>query len=328
MYDVITFGQATLDVYLMSKKFRVVRDKRFFTGSAEAFAFGTKIELDDIVFEVGGGATNTAVTFARQGLLTGVVTKVGADYAGEEILASLKHHGLSTHHIIVADGERSGYSTIFLGRGGERTALVYRGVGSTLTPKQINWRALHTQWFYISSLGGNMTLLRVILRFAKRRKIKVALNPGARELHNSSAIRPLLRSVDVVLVNREEAARLVGVPIAKEWKIVHGLDRLCNGIAVVTEGERGSWVCDGKVIRKIHITPVKAVDTTGAGDAYGSGFVAGLIKRPNDFDYALRLASINAASEVQEIGAKNGLITRHIPHGKRWMRISVERFKA
>lgn len=324
MYDVVTFGQSTADVYLMSKKFRVIRDKKFITGEAECFAFGTKIELDDVLFEVGGGATNTAVTFARQGLLTGIVSKIGSDDAGESIIATLRRHGVSTHHLVIAEGRRSGYATIFLGHGGERTALVYRGAGSTLTAREIAWTHLRAKWFYISSLGGNIQLLKSILQFARKKRIRVALNPGALELKKGGhQLKKLLRKVDILLVNREEAAGLVGVPISHEKKIVHGLDALCDGIAVVTEGDRGSWVADNNVVRKISITPVKAVDTTGAGDAYGSGFVAGLIKRPGDFDYALRLASINSASEVQAVGAKNGLITRRLPRGKKWMRIHV-----
>lgn len=325
MYDVVTFGQATLDVYLMSKKFTIVRDSRFITGYVECFAFGTKIELDDILFEVGGGATNTAVTFSRQGLATSIVSKIGSDYAAEEILSSLKRHGISTQHLVLANG-RSGYDTIFLGPRGERTILVYRGVAPTLTVKEVPWHRIRSRWLYVSSLGGNLPLLRSILQFAKKRKNRVAFNPGAAELnHGVRTLRPLLRSVDVLIMNREEAARLTSTPLSNERKIACSLDAICDGIVVVTEGERGSWVCDGKIVRKIRITPVKAVDTTGAGDAYGSGFVAGLIKRPGDFNYALRLASINAASEVQQIGAKNGLITRKLPRGKRWMNIRVQK---
>ncbi len=329
MYDIVSFGQAVLDVYLMSKKFRIVRDERFITGQAECFAFGTKVELDDILFEVGGGATNTAVTFSRLGLSATIVTKIGIDYAGEEIMKSMKEHGVSTSHVIVNADGRSGYDTIFLTSSGERTILVYRGISHTLSAKEIPWPKIHAKWFYVSSLAGNIFLLRSILRFAKKKKIKVALNPGALELrHGLSVLKPLIRDVDVLLLNRAEASKLLSIPFDRDRSIVRGLDKVCNGVAVITEGEKGSWVCDGKVLRRIHINPVKAVDTTGAGDAYGSGFVAGMIKRPGDFDYALRLASINSASVVQQIGAKHGLISRRLPHGKKWMRIRVEQIRA
>jgi len=66
MYDVITIGTATQDVFLKSRDFKVLKDERFITGQAECFALGAKIEVPDIFFTTGGGATNAAVTFARQ----------------------------------------------------------------------------------------------------------------------------------------------------------------------------------------------------------------------------------------------------------------------
>ena len=327
MYDVISIGQATQDVYLVSKRFRIIRDKRFITGQAECFAFGTKVELDDVLFEVGGGATNTAVTFSRQGLRTAVVTRVGLDPAGESVKRLLMSYGIYLPFVITDPEGRTGYSTIFLTSSGERTILVYRGVSHTLQPNDVSWSKARTRWFYISSLAGNIPLLKKALSMARKYRTHVALNPGALELSRGlRVLGPLIKNVDVLLVNRSEAATLLRVPYENDRAIVRGMDRVCDGIAVITEGKKGSWVCDGMTVRKVVINPVKAVDTTGAGDAYGSGFVAGLIKRPGDIDYALRLASINSASVVQQIGAKHGLILRALPQGKKWMHIKVEKY--
>ena len=95
MYDVITIGSATQDVYLFSKRFKVLRDTRAVTGEVECFAFGTKIELDDILFEIGGGGTNTAYTLARQGLKVAALVKVGEDEAGREVEKVLKKGKIS-----------------------------------------------------------------------------------------------------------------------------------------------------------------------------------------------------------------------------------------
>lgn len=323
MYDVITIGQSLRDAYLISKRYRIVRDKRFITSKGICFPFGEKIELDDMLFEIGGGATNTAVTFARQGLKTAIISKIGTDPLGQEVKKEMKERGISTTLFVHDAKQRTGFTTFFFDSSGERTAFVYRGASLSLTASQIPWSKVHAKWFYISSLAGNIELLKKVVQFAKRKKIKVALNPGGMELKKSASIKNILRDIDVLLLNRSEGARLLKVPFRSEKKIVKGLDSICNGIAVVTEGEKGSWVCDGKTVRKINIKAVKAVDTTGAGDAYGSGFVAGMVKRPGDFDYALRLATINSASVVQQVGAKNGLLTRRLPKGKRWMNIHV-----
>ena len=102
MYDVLTIGTATRDVFLRSKLFRPVTDihflgsKNFSTGEAECFAFGGKIEVDAPVFTVGGGAVNSAVTFARQGLVTAAMCAVGKDDAGKVVINALKHESIKT----------------------------------------------------------------------------------------------------------------------------------------------------------------------------------------------------------------------------------------
>lgn len=324
MYDVITIGSATQDVYLMSRKFRIVRDPRFLTGHAECFAFGTKIELDGILFEVGGGGTNTAVTFARQGFRTAFVGKVGNDPAGVNVIEALRSFGVKTDLVRRDSHLSTAYSAIFLTGTGERTILVYRGASHNLKPRDIPWSKLKAKWFYLSSVAGNLVLIRRLVQQAKKNKAKVAFNPGEKELAaGRQRLIPLFRDLAVLLLNRQEASRLLGVPLHDEARLIRALPTLKAPIVVVTEGERGSRVWDGRRILRIGIHPVKAVDTTGAGDAFGSGFVAGLMRRPGDLRFALQLATANAASVVQEVGAKHGLLGRQLPTGKRWLHVHV-----
>ena len=211
MYDIITIGSATQDVYRFSKKFRVYRDTRVVTGEVECFAFGTKIELDDILFEVGGGGTNTAYTFAKQGLKVACLTKIGADGAGEEVKKMLRLAKISTDLMIVDKNHRTAHSVIFLGPRGERTILVYRGAAHEMKISDINFRKLkNTRWFYITSLAGNFTLLKKLIDFAYKNRIKIALNPGKLELkYELAKLKSLFRKIDILLLNREEASRLM-----------------------------------------------------------------------------------------------------------------------
>ncbi|MEK7144014.1 MAG: hypothetical protein AAB820_01645, partial [Patescibacteria group bacterium] len=96
MYDVITIGTATRDVFLTSPLFKIVRDPRhlqkmgFPTGEAQCFALGGKIEISAPVLTTGGGATNAAVSFGRQGLKTATLVKVGDDESANSIINELK----------------------------------------------------------------------------------------------------------------------------------------------------------------------------------------------------------------------------------------------
>src|SRR3990167_4014330 len=107
---VITIGTATLDVFLSGKAIHAKRDVRTYE-YIEQFPLGAKIELDRVDFSTGGGATNAAVTFKRQGFSAGVVAKVGDDLSGREVVQSLKNEGIVTNTIAVDLEGTTAYST-------------------------------------------------------------------------------------------------------------------------------------------------------------------------------------------------------------------------
>ena len=90
MYDIVTFGSAVRDAFFYSKDFKSTKDKDFITGKCICFNLGSKIEVDDVVFEVGGGAVNSSVAFSKLGLNADCVAQIGDDVAGQEILKRLK----------------------------------------------------------------------------------------------------------------------------------------------------------------------------------------------------------------------------------------------
>ena len=243
MYNVITIGSAFRDVYVFSKKFRVLRDSRAVTGEVQSFTFGTKIELDDILFEIGGGATNTAYTFSKQGLKVGCVSRIGNDGAGQEVQKFLKD-GKIANLLVVDKRQRTAHSVIFLAKTGERTILVYRGASHNFRTSDVNLRKIeNTKWLYITSLAGNIGLLEKILRFAKKQGIKVALNPGKLEIRSGrNRLIKVLKNTDILLLNREEAAEVTKRSFSDNKGIVKDLQQLCNGLVVVTEGEKGSLI--------------------------------------------------------------------------------------
>lgn len=316
-FDVITIGSATQDVYLISKGFRFVRDRRSPTGVSEEFSFGSKVELDGLLQEVGGGATNAAVTFQRQGLRTACVCKVGDDPAGDDVIRTLRSYKVDPRFVVRDRNDRTAFAALFLGKGGERTALVYRGASADFTERMVPWHALRARWFYISSLGGNLQFLRRAMSHAHRTGASVAVNPGKAELTKVAA-RSALRQADVLLLNREEAELLFH---ARGPKLPKAVARWRKGIVVITDGAKGSWTVTPTGAWRLRIKPVHAVDTTGAGDAFGSGFVAALAKQPHNIPAALRLGAINSAGEVQHVGAKKGLVTLRLPKGP-WMHLS------
>lgn len=308
MFDVITIGSATRDVFVRSAALEV-QESGDETHALEAcFPLGAKIDIDELVFETGGGATNAATTFARLGLKTAIICAVGEDENGRDVLETLKADGISTRLVQTAPNEQTGYSIIILAGSGERTILVRRGAARSTDAELIPWRKVSARWFYISSLGGNVDLLERLLDRAESIGAKVAWNPGNGELKlGLERLEPLMRRVDVFNLNREEASALTGIAVSDIDAIVENLRSLPKRVLLVTDGQRGTYSAEGDSLLHSPTVDVPRVNTTGAGDAFGSGFVAGLASR-NDVRYALAVGTWNATGLVQEMGAKRGLL--------------------
>lgn len=310
MHDIITIGSATQDVFLTSKDYTLLPSKKFSTGVGECFAFGSKVEVQNIFLDTGGGATNTAVTFANLGFRTACITRVGHDAPAREIREVLQNKHVDTSFIITTKKEHTAYSTILLTKSGERTVLVYRGASAHFSVREIPWNRLRTQWFYVSSLGGNIPLLRRIFSYAQAKNISIAWNPGGGELqHGFRVLKPYIQKTAVLIMNREEAASL-GLPKGQcRVDVFCGICFYPRGMTVVTDGKKGAYVCDHRQQFFAPSSGHKPVNATGAGDAFGSAFVAGVMKGFTLQD-ALRLAILNSGLVVTKMGAKNGLLEK------------------
>lgn len=301
---ILTFGAAAQDVFLTGKALHARRDVRT-RDYVEQFPLGGKIDIEKVFFETGGGATNGAVTFARQGLKVGFVGKIGHDPAGTEVLHVLRKEGVHTDRVTTDPRLTTGYSVILLSPTGERTILSHRGASHELKAKDIAIKTLDADWFYITSLAGNFDLLTRLLKHANNRGINVAIDPGAAELAQPKKLKSLLPLITVLKANAEELAQLFGGINVRET--VSKAANHCPYI-VGTDGAAGAYAaCAGKLYQVGQYQKVKALDRTGAGDAFGSGFIAALAKGMPIED-ALTLASANATSVVTQIGSKPGIL--------------------
>ena len=289
----------------MGKSLHAKRDVRT-KDYVEQFPLGAKVDVDEVYFETGGGATNAAVTFARQGLEVSYVGKIGHDPAGAEVLRVLRREGVTTERVVLDPKLSTGYSTILLAPSSERTILSYRGASHELKAKDVAIKTLEADWFYITSLAGNFDLLEKLLKHANAHGTQVAIDPGAAELAQPKRLRALLPLITVLKANAQELGHLFGGINLRET--VTTAASVCPYV-VGTDGPAGSYLAaGGKLYRAGEYQKVKAIDRTGAGDAFGSGFVSALAKGLPVED-AISLASANATSVVTTVGAKSGILT-------------------
>lgn len=312
MFDVITFGSATRDIFVRSKDLKIIANSEFVTGRAIAVEAGGKIYVDDLIFTTGGGGSNCAVAFALQGLKTAFVGLIGNDQGGLDVFRELSDLGVDCRFLKTTARAATPYSIILSSPDNERSILVYEGASHFLAADDILWSGIkNSRWFYISGLSGESAkVFAPLIEFAAENKIKIAVNPGHSQLTDDSlALKNLLGKIDILLVNQEEASLITGVDFNNEAELFKKFDALVPGIAVMSKGKEGVAASDGKNIYRAGIPESGYVDRTGAGDAFGAGLTAAIM-RGESLAAAIQLGTVNATATIQKIGAKNGLLKK------------------
>ena len=169
------------------------------------------------------------------------------------------------------------------------------------------------EWIFIGDLHGNWQKhLDLIFETAKKNKIKLAYNPRQINIHdNAKKVIEKIAGTEILFVNKDEAMEIVlsvnNKKIDDEKYLLQELKKIGARIVVITDGVRGAWVTDGVETFFTHGIKVPAVDSTGAGDAFSSGFLAAYIKNKN-IEECLQWGIINSSNEVQFYGAIEGLL--------------------
>lgn len=300
MFDVISIGATTVDIFIKSKDL-------ISTPDIIGLKPSSKNEISQSLICSGGGASNSAVAFSRLGLKSAPVSLLGQSYLNQYIFNDLKKEKINEQFICSKKTATTDFSVILIDKTGARSILTNRG-NTRLESRHIPWSKIkNTQWFYLTSLEGNLDLLEKIIGFAKENQIKIALNPGKRELQSRRRLTSLAKMVDFILLNQEEAETFFDLEFNR-----HDFSSLIHQsqlpLVAITNGRQGAYVFTDSSQFYSPIINTYPVDETGAGDSFGSAFVAALIyqKLPQD---ALFWAIKNSASVVSSLGAKTGLLT-------------------
>lgn len=295
MYDIITFGGAVIDAFIYTG----VPEK----GKDMCYTVGTKIEVRNLAFSTGGGGTNTATSFSRLGLKTGAIIKLGDDLNAKLILDALKKEKID--FLGKQEEGLTDYSVILDSKEHNRTILTYKEKSNSILFNEINLKKLKTKWFYFSAMDNkSLETQKKLAVWASKNKINLAYNPSAYlTRRGSNCIKEILENTKILILNDEEAAHLV-----KEGDLFKGLHKFGPEIICITYGKKGNSVSDGKRILTSLPNDIKVKERTGAGDAFASAFVTGIIKF-NDIKKAVAMGSLNAESVIQKRGAKVGLLT-------------------
>ena len=239
-----------------------------------------------------------------------MVSKVGDDLLGQNVLGNFAALGVDTTHVGRVANQTTGTATILVNPAGENFILIVKGANGDLTPADVEAAAadLETCDLILLQLEVPLETVYAALEFGKRHGVKTVLNPAP-------ALRTLdrekVRLASFVAPNETELAILTGLPVTTEDEIATAANRLiADGIetVIVTLGARGSLVVTSGGLMRVPPVRVEAIDTTGAGDAFIGSFaryfVAGL-----GLEAALGRATRYAADSVTKRGAQKSFAT-------------------
>ena len=328
MYDFITIGSATQDVFVQSDVASIVSVSQLSKKSDfMSFPYGAKTEIADFSKNLGGGAVNTATNLANLGLKTSTIIKLGNDELNDIIKLKLAKSGIDIMNIIDSSKYLTGFSIILVSFQGDRTVLAHRGANEHVHAKEVNFNAIkNSRWVYVSPLSGDSNkVLDKIANFCKDNGINLAINAGTTALKKGAKyFQKILKTAQIVVMNKEEASMATGIQLRSDTKeekfstmLIHpDLKAMFNKlkvsdyqIIVITDGGAGAYAYDGKKYYYCPCFEGPVTSTLGAGDAFASTFCASLRRENKDIEKALKMASINSAGVVSKFGATRGLLT-------------------
>ena len=237
MARIVSLGSALQDIYLVD------HDDLTSTqiGSSAIFGeilVGSKVDIDKISYEVGGGGINSAISFARHGHEAIFLGNIAHDSAGAAIVKTLDREGIDSSYINFLERKSTGTSVILLdSKTGERTILTCRGASEqfgNFSEKDLS--LIQPDWLYVTTLRGDMDTLERFFKFAKKQEIKIMFNPGVKELENPKQLLKLLKYVDILNVNKSEAGEIVPGVLLTE--LVYHLKDYVETV-IITDGPMG-----------------------------------------------------------------------------------------
>jgi len=259
-----------------------------------------------ILPEPGGSCANTLIGIAQLGGKTAYCGMVGGDEYGRIYIEKLEQAGVSSY--IAADGHLTGSTIILVTPDAARTMNTFLGACQDLTARHVPLDALRASRMlyitgYLWDTPGQQEAATLALETAGKAELPIAMSlsdPFCVDRHQQDFKRILKDHVDLVFANREEALALTETDNAQE--AMRQLRDWCDA-ACITLGSHGALVSAGAETVYLDPFDVKAVDTTGAGDAFAAGFLSGRAKGQSLLQCG-RLGSYFAAQVIRQMGPR------------------------
>ena len=256
----------------------------------------------------GGKGCNQAIAISRLGGNVNFISKLGDDDYGKLAINKLKKNNIDTSNIIISSKQKTGVSGIHVDKNtGKNAITVVRGAPSSLTTKEVDTKLIKQSKIFLTQLEIPIEVTLHCLKAAKEYGLINILNPAPACKLSSE----FFKLVDYFTPNETEAEFYTGIKIKNENDAKISAKKLIDmGIkkVIITLGEKGLFYSDGKEEIYLKASADKAIDTTGAGDAFNGGFTFALLKGKK-IKECLEIANKVAGYSTTKLGAGDSMPT-------------------
>jgi len=284
--DLVTIGHILIDVRIFIDEFPKPDEEA---------------KTDNLSLGGGGSAANVAVGSSRLGVKSGFIGAIGFDAFGRVLLEELEHDGVDVTHVKVYTTNNSGLTLIAVNKKGQVMMFGYTGASDKLFPSDLNKDYISSvEHVHITGLSFDTALGAA--KMASEAKVIVSFDPGRLMSRlGLKRVSPLLKYVNQILLNHEEAGVLTG-----ETKLEDAAEILLKTgpkIVIIKKGAEGVFTMTPDSKFSVPVYPVKVVDTTGAGDAFSAGFITAQLEG-KCLEDSVEFANATANLKITKVGAR------------------------
>lgn len=307
--DILSVGDTVTDAFIKLQDDQAVAYQNEH-GNWLAMPLGAKLPFSHVdVVEAVGNSANASVSFARLGLKSALVTNVGGDVHGRDMVAALDKKGVDTRFVRMNPGKQSNYHYVLWYKA-ERTILIKHEEYEYRWPRFR--KSELPRWVYFSSLGEDALGYtdEIVEWLNDNPDIKLAFQPGTFQIKvGAKRLKDVYKRSEIVVLNREEAVQVTKGNYEDMHDLLDRMHALGPRLVVITDGPAGAYGSDGenRYVMPPYPDPAPPYERTGAGDAFTSTLIAALAKGLT-FEEGLAWGPINSMSVVQKVGAQEGLL--------------------
>jgi sugar/nucleoside kinase (ribokinase family) len=307
-YDLIAIGDTVTDAFIRLEDAHLSCNIDN-TACEICMKFGDKIPYEFVeVCPAVGNSANAAVSTARLGISTAMLTNIGDDLDGKEAIKEFERNNVGTNLISIQKGKKTNYHYV-LWFESDRTILIKHETFGYSLPNIVE-----PKWIYLSSLGENtLPFHKEIEKYLETHPdVKLAFQPGTYQMKfGTDALAGIYKNTEIFVCNLEESQRILKTEEKDLKTLLNKLHQLGPKIVVITDGPKGAYASDGTnaYFHPPYPDPKPPYERTGAGDAFASTLTAAIMLGKT-LEEALSWAPINSMSVVQQIGAQKGLLSQ------------------